>query len=137
MKNVDIFLNTGIFSRSVANRINFYDWSKVKNFPKKGRKKSLSSCYGYMDLIEVEIFAARERSVLSLQDQQCSYSADLQNFLENYKDRAGSISIWHKIGNFKIPLNFFYRPMMSNVVIFNSIDSEGYIEGCLTELYAF
>ena len=69
--------------------------------------KSLSSCYGYNDLIEVQIFAARERGVLSLQDQQCSYSADLQNFLENYKDRAGSISIWHKIGNFKIPLNFF------------------------------
>ena len=90
---MDIFLSTGIFSGSVANPINFYDWSKVKNFPKKGRKKSLSSCYGYMDLIEVEIFAARERGVLSLRDQQCSYSADLQNFLENYKDRAGSTSI--------------------------------------------
>ena len=36
MKNMDIFLNTGIFSESVVNLINFYDWSKVKNFPKKG-----------------------------------------------------------------------------------------------------
>ena len=93
MKNIDIFLNTSSFSGSVANRINFYDWSKVKNFPKKGSKKSLSSCYGYIDLIEVEFFAARERGVLFLQDQHCSYSADLQNFLENYKDRAGSTSI--------------------------------------------
>ena len=125
MKNVDIFLNTGIFSRSVANRINLYDWSKVKNFPKITRKKSLSSCYGYIDLIEVKIFAARERGVLSLRDQQCSYSANLQNILEIYKDRAQSTSIWHKIGNFKISLNFFCRPMMSNVVIFDSIDSKG------------
>ena len=99
--------------------------------------KSLSSCYGYNDLIEVQIFAARERGVLSLQDQQCSYSADLRNFLENYKDRAGSTSIRQKIGNSKISPIFFYRPMMSNVVIFNSIDSKGYIEGCLTQLYAF
>ena len=61
MKNVDIFLNTGIFSRSVANRINFYDWSKVKNFPKKGRKKSLSSCYGYIDLIAIKILLRVEK----------------------------------------------------------------------------
>ena len=92
----------------ISRRPNQFLWLvEGQNFSKKFRKKSLSSCYGYIDLIEVKTFAARERGLLSLRDQQCSSSVDFQKILENYKDRDQSTSIWHKIGNFKISINFF------------------------------
>ena len=128
MKNMDIFLNTGIFSGSVATPINFYDWLKVKNFPKRAfftRKKSLSSCYGYIDLIKVKNFCCTWK--------RCSFSTKsaVQLFCGSSEfSRKLQRPSWVHLNltqnrELQNLTKFFYRPMMSNVVIFDSIDSKG------------